>query len=206
MKTSKAVISFTTLSDGNLESVALSIIDHMTDNPNFPTPVPSLTEVTAAVTEYTNALSGAKSRDKAQVELKNIKKAAMITLLKSLAAYVTFTANGNRNVIATSGFDISKEGTTPSVMSAPTNFKMTVGKTSGQAFSSVGGVKGIKTYAHQYTADPMTDTSVWQNEYLTTRFHTFTGLDSGKKYWFRVAALGTGGQIEYTDPVALIIQ
>src|SRR5277367_5770308 len=104
MRTSKAILNFTGLSDGNLESVALSIIDHITDNANFPNPVPSIAEVTAAVTDFSNALSGAKSRDKAQVELKNIKKAVMIALLKSLAAYVTFTANGNRNIIATSGF------------------------------------------------------------------------------------------------------
>ena len=177
MRTSKAILNFTGLSDGNLESVALSIIDSMTDNANFPNPVPSLSEVTAAVTDFSSALSGAKSGDKAQIELKNIKKAAMIDLLKRLAAYVTFTANGNRNVIATSGFTISKDGSSSRAMTAPASFKMTVGKTPGQATSTVSGVKGVKAYAHQYTADPMTDASVWQSELVTSRSHTFTGLE-----------------------------
>ncbi len=206
MKPSKVVISFTSLSDGNLEAKALSIIDAMTDNPNFPNPVPPLSDLSAALTDYSNALSGAKTKDRTMVAIKNIKREALIAVLRNVAAYVSFTANGNRSVITSSGFDISKEGKTPQTMSAPKNFKITIGKAPGQAFSSVGGVKGVKTYAHQYTADPLTDTSVWQSEYVTTRFHTFNGLTSGKKYWFRVAVLGTGGQIEYTDPVALIIQ
>ena len=206
MKTAKIVINFTTLSDGNLESKALSIIDAMTDNPNFPNPDPSLAEVNTAVTEYSSALAGARSKDKVQVELKNIKRAALITVLKNLAAYVNYTSKGDRSIMASSGFDVSKDAKSAIVMSAPKNFKIVSGENSGQAFLKVSGVKGIKTYAHQYTPDPLTDASVWQTKYVTTRYYTFEGLETAKKYWFRVAAIGSGDQIMYTDPIAMVIQ
>jgi hypothetical protein len=206
MKNARAVLNFAKLSDGNLEAVALSIIDHMSDNDNFPTPTPTIADVTAAVTEYTNALSAAKNRGKAEVELKNIKKNAMIPVLVSLAGYVTFVANGNRNIIATSGFSITKDGKTPQTMAVPVKFTVSAGLTTGEAISTVAGVKGVKKYVHQYTTDPLTPTSVWTSVYVSKRSYTFTGLDSGKKYWFRVAALGKGDQIKYTDPVGLIIQ
>ncbi len=206
MKNSRAILNVAKLSDGNLEAIALSIIDHMTDNPNFPNPTPAMTIVTAVVTEFTNALSAAKNRGKAEVELKNIKKDAMIPVLISLGAYVTFVANGDRNIIATSGFSITKDSKTPQTMNTPAKFTVVAGKTTGEAICSVAGVKGVKKYAHQYTPDPLTPDSVWTSIYVSKRSYTFTGLVSGKKYWFRVAALGIGDQIEYTAPFALIIQ
>ena len=206
MKTPKIVISFTTLSDGNLESKALSIVDAMTDNPNFPTPDPTLAELNAAVTEYSTALAGARTKDKVQVELKNIKRAALIAVLKNLAAYVNFTSKGDRSIMASSGFDITKDVYGSIVMSAPNNFKVVSGENPGEAFLKVSGIKGIKTYAYQYTADPLTDASVWVTKYVTTRSHTFEGLETAKKYWFRVAAIGSGDQIMYTDPIAMVVQ
>ena len=206
MKNPRAIISFAKLSDSELESTALSIIDSMTNNANFPTPIPSIADVTAAVTEYSNALAAAKNRGKAEVELKKMKKDAMIEVLVSLSTYVTFTANGNRNMIITSGFGITKNSKTPQAMGTPKKFTITIGETNGEAVSTVGGVKGIKKYAHQYTPDPLSATSVWTSAFVSTRTYTFTGLDSGKKYWFRVAALGNGDQVKYTAPIALIIQ
>ena len=206
MRTPKIVISFTTLSDGNLESKALSIVDAMTDNPNFPNPDPSLADVNAAVTEYSTALAGARTKDKVQVELKNIKRAALIAVLKSLAVYVNFTSKGDRSIMASSGFDVNKETKSATVMSAPNNFKVVSGENSGEAFLKVSGVKGIKTYAYQYTPDPLTDASVWVIKYATTRNFTFEGLETAKKYWFRVAAIGSGDQIMYTDPIAMVVQ
>jgi hypothetical protein len=206
MKSPKVVIGFATLSDGNLEIKALSIVDAMTDNANFPTPDPTLSDVNAAITDYSNALSGAKTRDKTQVAVKNIKRKALISLLKDLASYVNFTAKGDKSIIMSSGFDAGKEGISASTVTSPTNFKITPGMNAGQATTSIRGVKAARTYVHQCTPDPITDASVWQNKFVTTRSYTFDGLASGKKYWFRVGVIGSGGQVLYSDPLSLIIQ
>ena len=206
MKNSKALLGFAKLSDANIETKAVSIVTAMTGNANFTTPVPALADVSKAIQDYSQALAMAQMGDKLQVAIKNAKKEALLTLLRSLAAYVNFTANGDKTVIISSGFDASKESGSAQSLLAPKNFKITNGMNPGQAITSISGVRGVKTYMHQYTVDPITDASVWKSEYVTTRSYTFNSMDSGKKFWFRVAVIGTGGQIAYTDPLSLIIQ
>ena len=206
MKNSKIIINFATLSDANLETRALSIVDKMTDNPNFPTPSPTLAELTAAATEYSDALSMAQNKDKMQIAIKNKKREALENVLRSIGGYVNFTANGDRSVIISAGFEANRDTTSALPMPDPKNFTVVSGRNPGEAVTSVSGVKGIKTYAHQYTPDPLTATSVWQSKYVTSRTYTFEGLEPAQKIWFRVAALGTGDQIAYTDPISMIIQ
>ena len=61
------------------------------------------------------------------------------------------------------------------------------------------GSRGSKTFKAQCA------TSVdgpWTTIYEGTRARcTATGLVSGQLYWFRVAALGTAGQSDWSDPV-----
>ena len=206
MKKSRTIISFTRLSDGDLEAKALSIVDKMTDNPAFPNPVPTLADVSAALTEYSSAFSMAQNKDKVQIANKNIKREALLDLLRSLAAYVNFTANGNKSIIVSAGFDANKGITSASPMPDPKNFKVVSGRNSGQAVTSVNGVRAVKSYVHQYTPDPLTDTSMWQSKYVSSRVNVFDALEPGKKFWFRVAAIGTGDQVAYTDAISMIIQ
>jgi hypothetical protein len=206
MKKSKVIINFATLSDANLEARALSIADKMTGNPAFPNPSPTLAELTAAATEYSDALSMAQNKDKVQIAIKNIKREALENVLGSLGGYVSFTANGDRSIIVGAGFEANKDTTGAQPMPDPKNFTVVSGRNPGEATTSVSGVKGVKTYAHQYTPDPLTVTSMWQSKYVTSRTHTFEGLMPGTKIWFRVAALGSGDQMAYTDPISMIIQ
>lgn len=206
MKSPRITTSFTALSDGNLEKKALAIIDAMTDNANFPTPTPALSDVSAALTDYSNALSLAQNRDKLQVAIKNTKRKTLLNLLKELATYVNFIANGNKSVIISAGFDASKDGVSAPPLTQPKNFKVKSGMNSGQAITSISGVKGARSYVHQCTPDPLTDASVWESNFVTTRTFTFEGMVPGKKTWFRVGAVGTGKQRAYTDPISMVIQ
>jgi hypothetical protein len=54
--------------------------------------------------------------------------------------------------------------------------------------------------------DPLTDSSVWQNEPDSRISHVIGGLESGKKYWFRVGAIGLRGARAYSNPVSYYIQ
>ncbi len=199
-------MDWTRLSDADLETKALSIVAAMTGNSNFPTPTPALKDVSAAIADYSNALSLAQNRGKVEVAIKNAKKEALIAILRSLAAYVNFIANGDKTVIMSAGFDTTKDNASALPLAEPKNFKVTNGINAGEAITSISGVRNVKTYLHQYTADPITDASVWQSKYVSTRTCTFSNLQSGKKTWFRVAAIGTGQQIAYTEPLSLIIQ
>jgi hypothetical protein len=206
MRVEKITTGFAKLSDGDFEKKATSIVTSMTGNDNFTKPVPALATVSSAIDDYSSALAAAQTRDRVQIAIKTEKRNALTAILRNLAAYVSFTANGNKSVMVSSGFDLAKEPVSAGPMQVPANFKAGIGTNVGQAVTTVSRVAGVKAYNHQCTADPLTLTSVWAGNYSTLRTFTFEGLDSGKKYWFRVEVIGKNGQVVYTDPVAVIIQ
>ena len=85
------------------------------------------------------------------------------------------------------------------------NLKLKPGLNSGEARLSFSKVRGSKSNAYQCTPDPLTDDSVWQSEMGTISKHTFTGLESGKRYWFRVMTVGINGQCVYSAAISTII-
>ena len=52
----------------------------------------------------------------------------------------------------------------------------------------------------QKSPDPISPTSWQQASVVTKSKTTVSGLTSGTKYWFRVAAVGTAGQGPWSDP------
>ncbi|MDB5280252.1 MAG: hypothetical protein JWR61_5207, partial [Ferruginibacter sp.] len=71
MKTQKINMSFSAYSDAGFEQKAQAILSSMTNNPAFPNPVPTLQEVTNAVSQYSADLVAAASLDRTAVAMKN---------------------------------------------------------------------------------------------------------------------------------------
>jgi hypothetical protein len=67
-------------------------------------------------------------------------------------------------------------------------------------------VKGAKGYTPQFTSDPLTASSEWTQVMTTTSKYTFTNLNSAKKYWVRVAAVGPYNQVVYSDAISRVVQ
>ncbi|WP_242696402.1 hypothetical protein [Longitalea luteola] len=76
----------------------------------------------------------------------------------------------------------------------------------GEVTIRVKRVRGARAYMHQYTAEPPTSETVWTNEGSTNAYHTFRGLKSYQKYWFRTVALGMNNQMEYSPVIDRVIQ
>src|SRR5437773_2222344 len=101
--TGKIITEFERLSDPNLATKGSDITTSMANNvANFPNPEPPLAAVLTALNEYSDALIAAKTRERTAVAVKNQKRAVLIALLKQLANYVTFTANGDTPVLSSS--------------------------------------------------------------------------------------------------------
>lgn len=197
---------FDKLSDNDLEAKANSIIISLTGNADFPTPSPTLTVLQTASDNFTSALSVAKNGSPYEKAVKNQKRAELITLLHSEGNYVLFTCNGDFLKAKSSGFSIA-QGPTPAPPVMPASNQMVEdGPNAGEVDFSFDKVPGAKSYVYQYTPDPVTDNSVWQAQVGTVRKVTISALNSGKKYWFRVVAIGTNGQGVYSNPVARMVQ
>ena len=194
------------LADPVFETLSQSIYASMLGNENFPTPLPALTVIDESVTIYSNALVAAlQTKGKNEIAIKTQARQTLTELLTQLANSVMATANGDRVKLVSAGFPIGKEGETI-ILSKPENIQVTDGVNPGELVVKVKAVKGAKGYAHQYTPDPLTANSEWKQVLSTSSKCTITNLVSGQKYWCRVAAFGSFGQLVYSDAVSRVAQ
>jgi hypothetical protein len=199
MKSPKLRLDFSKMSDSDLEAKSLAIVQAMTENAAyFPTPKPTMPDFIASVSGYSTQLSKAASRDKDQVALKNQLRVALESILMQVGYYVSNTANGNVAILTGSGFDMTKDPVNRPPIGAPENLTLTNGINSGEVMISVDVVKGAKSYLFQYCPDPLTDNPVWESLPSSSRKMTLA-LEPGKKYWYRVAAIGPRKQVTYTN-------
>jgi hypothetical protein len=180
------------------------VIEKMKSNPVFPNPPAALAELEKLLPEFEEALRKAESRDKEWVAIKNNKKARILALLEELAAYVSATCKGDRALILSSGFDVTDEQTRsakPSIETLQVELRAP-----GEATIRGKNTTGAISYVHQYATEPPAPNTVWHSEGSTTCTHTFMGLDSDKRYWFRVVAIGRKGRKTYSPVVSRSIQ
>lgn len=193
-------------SDGGLNVKAGAISDGMHGNTSFPNPTPTMEVFDAARDSYSKALELASSRGADAIANKNQLRVQLIALLIELANYVTLTANGDRAKLISSRFDLRKQGMPRPPIPKPQNIKVVDGPNPGMIVMSVDAVPGSRSYSHEYTADPLTPDSVWTVVSSTSRKCTISNLESGKKIWCRIAAVGIRGQFTYSDTVSRIVQ
>jgi hypothetical protein len=171
----------------------------------FPNPDPTLADIEKAAVEYRQSLQDAGSRDRRLVELKNQKKATLINLLVRLGAYINFVAKGDRAILLSSGFDVSAERNTSVIMSPIPGITVETPH-AGEAVLYIQKTPGARAYMYQYTDALPTPDTIWVSENGLRRTHKFTKLKSDVRHWFRVVAIGPGGQVVYSEPVSKMVQ
>jgi hypothetical protein len=199
----KIISSFIYCRDGDLAKITRRILDSLKDNTKFPNPTPALADVQKALDEYSTALSEAGGFDREKVSIKDDKKALLKQMLTELAYYVTQTSKGEKTILISSGFEINADRSKP--QKAPPKLRVELGMP-GQVTTRVNRVTKARAYVHQYTADPLTQDSVWISETTLKPVHTFTGLASASKTWLRVIVIDKNGDSIYWDPVLRIVQ
>src|SRR6478672_9660860 len=88
MSKPRIITGFSRYRDTELDVKAKFIVDSMTDNTNFTTPLPKLADVASATTAYIEALSNAEAGGISQTAIKNQTRQTLETLLEKLALYV----------------------------------------------------------------------------------------------------------------------
>ncbi len=193
----KLKLNFRGFTDSDMLTKARQILHDMTGNPHFPTPVPPLANLQAAVDAYSEALVNATDRGRLFVAEKNAARQALETLLAELGMYVMYVAKGDDVVLTSSGFDLAKprENTT---ITNPGPVILTNGISSGELISRVDGQAGAKGYSHEYTLFPVTAQSVWTSTRSSRSKATFTNLQPGTQYAVRVGVWGSNEQVAYS--------
>lgn len=184
------------------------IVTAMTGNPNFPNPNPPLATVTAALNDLdaaTNAAQASRQETKAKTADQNNKDDIASGLMSQLAAHVESVAGGDEGVIRSAGMDTKAAPTQASdIPEPPANLSATAGDRDGEIDLSWEAVSGSKSYVIEQSVDPITATS-WAHARVSTRSsQTIDGLNSGTRYWFRVAAVNGIGNSGWSDPAMKI--
>ena len=181
------------------------IVGQMTGRTEFPTPDPSLASVTTLANEFEQAIQDAEAGGSVEKSVRDSKKEGLITTMHNLGDYVLFQAKQDRIVVELSGFDIAKAPTPQPPIEKPEGLSLTDGVNAGDILLAFKKVKGSKSYLYQISPDP-TDETKWVSMHGTIRKNLFTGLESGKRYYVRVVAIGTNSQAVYSDVVSRIAQ
>jgi hypothetical protein len=204
----KAVVNVSTWSILVKISETRKYVLNMTGNPHFPNPEPSLADLTLGANELEAAqlavASNGSKQDYAQLK---IKSKALDTLLRRVGQYVSFIANGEANIISSSGMAVSKDAQPVGPMPKPTDFQVLNGEASGTMICSTKSVKGAKVYVVQATATPDIESS-WVIKAVSTRSRNIAvnGLTSGTKYFFRCTLIGASEQGSWGDAVPRFAQ
>jgi hypothetical protein len=189
---------------------ARQIVAALTGNLNFTSPHPPLAQVTAAVEELeaaSNAAQAARQEAKARTAAQNAKDEALDQILTQLVAYVESVAGNDDELIMSAGLNVrAPSGPAHSAVSQPGSISLTAttGDHDGEIDLSWDTVRGARSYVIQRSPDPPNE-NTWTHSGVSTRSRTTVeGLNSGTRYWFRVAAVNSSGQGPWSNPVVKI--
>jgi hypothetical protein len=196
--------SFKREGDSEIITTGHRVTGKMDNNPDFPDLPPEHAEAKELLPKLQGSVSNAKGRDVEDINEKNVFKARLIVLLTILAKYVTEKSKGDRGIILSSGFLLAGD---KSNKEEPVIEQLEVALGApGEATTQVKRVRRARAYMHQYTTEPPTAETIWAHIGSKNPYHTFSGLNSTAKYWFRVVAISKEGEMVYSPVVIRIIQ
>jgi hypothetical protein len=198
------ILSIKRQRDNDLIATGYRVGEKMTDNPFFPDPPAALNTTIKLLPEFLSSVGQSIGRDREVIERKKKQKLVLTSLLTEVADYVTLTSKGDRLKLLSSGFPISGEYINKDEPVIEL-LQVELGPP-GIATTRVKRLRGTRAYIHQYTDEEPASKTVWAYVASKDAKHTFRGLQSVKKYWFRVAAIARDGQMVYSPVVERVIQ
>ena len=214
MRIQKAKIDYTDIRDNDLTEVSQLIVDKLTGNPHFLTPIPTLIVVQTSITDYSTALVKCKDGTKQDTADKNAKREILEGNLAQLADYVNDTAKGDLVMLEGSGCPLTKVPEPIGILPAPESFEVSEGEDPGEAKIKIKTVDRASGYLVLYRVveegvGPPPDAE-WQRKHLSKATGMITGLPSGKKCEFKAAATSAEAdeieQYNFTEPIEKYIQ
>src|SRR5690606_27317378 len=197
----KIKLDISGLNAAKLIEKAGTVVTRMTDNANFPSPTPSLAELTAAYEALAAAAVIAGRGDREAISARKEQELIVANMLRNIAAYIVLMADGNGTILLSSGFEIQSLPEPQPELSRPINFKAVRGAHEGEVDLGWKSVKGAMTYVVGMTTDdPKDPTAKWTNEALTTKVKVkFENMGIGNFLTFRVKAVGRNNESPWSD-------
>ena len=204
MRKSKVTVDFIKYSPINKANHYHTVIDHMSNNPLFPTPDATLIDAQKAADALDKAILAAADGSHLAISAMNDAVAAADAVFRILAAYVERIALGDETSILSSGFHFSKQP----VFANKETLVARDGSHSGSVLLDTIRVDRGVTYVWQMYKGKLPDNdSDWVQIGITTQTSfEINNLDIATKYYFRVAAVTPDGLQDFSAPVMKVVQ
>lgn len=170
----------------------------------FPNPSPSLADLGGTITAFTDAVEKAEGGDRQAVAARNAVRETLIDQLHLLGNFVLYKAGGDPVIATASGFNISRQPSPKPALTVPQGLVLKNGLNKGELQLRFKRVVGATAYKYEIAPSPITEETQWQSALNTVSKNLFTGLESGKEYNCRVAAIGSKEQVVYSGVVTRI--
>ena len=204
MRKPKVTVDFIKFSPVNKASHYHTVIDHMTNNPLYPTPDATLIDAQKVVDALDKAILAAADGSHLAISAMNDAIATADAVFRILAAYVERIALGDETTILSSGFHFSKQP----VFANKETLVAKDGSHSGSVLLDTIRVDRGVTYVWQMYKGKLPDNdSDWIQIGITTQTSfEINNLLIANIYYFRVAAVTPDGIQDFCAPVMKVVQ
>ncbi|APR78964.1 Hypothetical protein A7982_04311 [Minicystis rosea] len=189
--------------NGALITFAKAVHDHMSNNPSFPSPSPTLDVLAADITAFEEAETKVAGRSRGAAKLRDARARKVKGDLAHLRDYVQGVAEARATpadaaaVIESAFMSVKKMPTRRHLALEAKNADL-----SGSVTLIAKAVARTATYFWQYSLDQETWTSA--PETMKSRA-VISGLASARIHYFRFRALTRTGEIGYSQVVSLLV-
>jgi|SRR5690349_3330910 len=178
------------------------IVSAMTNNPSFPTPTPALPDVAARLDQLEksfDSVQSAKSEVSTRVATQDNAETEVDQILTQLGGYVESVAGRDDTLITSAGMETKASRSAPTIPVEPESLGALAGTHEGVILLSWKPVPNAKSYTIESSTDPATPSSWTHVAIATSAAKAISNLKSGTRYWFRVAAVGAGGESGWSE-------
>jgi hypothetical protein len=194
----RVALSFARKIDTDLIAFVRNVITLMTGNTNYPSPSPTLAEVTTSVSDFETSVYNALDGGKIAIATRNAARQAVLALLRQLAAYVQGNCKADLLALISSGFEAVRAPSRVGTLPAPQDPRLSLTDKSGELLFRFSRVSNANNYSIQTAA---TATGPWEDEGFRTSTRVIIGgLAPGEVLWARVCANGSAGASEWSVP------
>ncbi len=184
------------------------IVARLTNNAAFPNPHPPLTEVTTTLDELEAAsaqVQSAKSEVTTRVGAQDIAERKVDLVLARLGSYVESVAGLDDTLITAAGMEVKSTRTPATVPTTPEGVAAVAGEHEGEIVLSWKPVPNAYSYVIESSLDPATVTSWTHVGIATSATKTIGSLTTGKRYWFRIRAVGPAGESGWSEHATKVV-
>lgn len=168
----------------------------------FPSPTPSIGDLTTTRLALEEAVSRAKKGGLVQRQERNALCKLYRSMLMQLSLYVSMEAGGQEELMERSGFTLAKNPSKAGVPDEVTDLSVKHPGFSGEMSLRWKPVYGALSYTVQYK---LAEDEYWNTNTSTRVSATVSFLEPHKQYIFRVAAIGAAGMGPWSHEVPVFV-